>query len=487
MKSVAMTGSVDLGLVKGTEQSVRSPALAVDLDGTLVKTNLLLESVLALLREKPQYLFVLLVWLLKGKAYFKGQVASRVSLDVEVLPYQIDFLDYLKAQRAEGRFMVLATAGDMKLAQQVADHLKLFDLILASDGTTNLSGGCKRDRLVSEFGEKGFDYAGNCHHDLAVWSSARNAVVVNASPLVSSKVERVTRIDRIFKDPRKGFANYLRALRPHHWLKNLLVFVPLLAAHRLDEITLVGKALLAFVAFSCFASGGYLLNDLFDLSSDRHHPLKRLRSLASGDLSISYAVGMIPVLVALGCIAGAMVSPVFLAVACTYFGLNIAYSWYARQVVLLDVMVLAGLYALRIMGGSVAAAIRPSSWLLAFSMFSFFSLALVKRYSELAMNHVKARSYEMVDQEFLASMGIASGYVSILVLALYINTATAQMLYPRHGLIWLLCPLLLYWISHIWLSAHRGRMLEDPVVFAASDRTSRILIILMVATIAGAL
>lgn len=463
------------------EQSVRSPVVVVDLDGTLVKTDLLLESLLALLKQTPYFVFCLPFWLLKGKAYLKQQIASRVSLDVSVLPYRDDVLDYLKAQRAQERSIVLATATDMRSARQVADHLNLFDLVLASDGITNLSGEAKRNRIVSEFGEKGFDYVGNDRHDLVVWASARKAIVVNPSPLAGSRVARVAQVDRIFKDRRKGLVDYLKALRPHHWLKNLLVFVPLLGAHRFDEITLVEKALVAFVAFGCFASGGYLMNDLLDLSSDRHHPRKRYRPFAAGDLSLSYALLMIPALVGLGCLIGALVSPLFVAVASIYFGLSATYSLYAKKIVLLDVIVLASLYTLRIIAGSASVAIWPSPWLLAFSTFLFFSLALVKRYSELALNHVKARGYELSDKELLASMGIASGYVAILVLALYINTATAHILYRRYGVLWFLCPLLLYWISHIWLSAHRGRMLDDPVIFATSDRTSRILILLMLA------
>jgi phosphoserine phosphatase len=251
-----MTGAADFRLVNLTEQAVQSPPLAVDLDGTLVKTNLLLESLLALLKEKPQYILVLPAWLLKGKAYFKQQVARRISLDVSVLPYQEELLDYLRAQRAEGRSIVLATAGDAQIARQVADHLKIFDFVFASDGTTNLSGESKRDRLVSEFGEKGFDYAGNDRHDLMVWSSARKAIVVNPTRLASSGVARVAQVDRVFEDPGKGRVDYLKPLRLQHWLKNLLIFVPLLAAHRFEEIALSGKVLLAFLAFGCVASGG---------------------------------------------------------------------------------------------------------------------------------------------------------------------------------------------------------------------------------------
>ncbi len=453
--------------------------MVVDLDGTLVKTDLLLECLLVLLKKTPYLVFCLPFWLLQGKAYLKQQIASGVSLDVNTLPYREEVVDYLRVQRAEGRSIVLATAADMRIARQVADHLKLFDLVLASDGVTNLSGEAKRKRIVSEFGEKGFDYAGDDRDDLAVWGSARKAILVNAGGLVESHVARLAPVERIFRDRTKGLFDYLTALRPHHWLKNLLVLVPLLAVHRFDEIALVEKALLAFVAFGCFASAGYLMNDLLDLQPDRDHPRKRYRPFAAGDLPIGYALAMIPALLLLGGAIGAVVTPIFAGLAFLYFGLSVTYSLYAKKIVLLDVIVLAGLYTLRIIAGSAAVGIWPSPWLLAFSTFLFFSLALVKRYSELAMNHTHARGYEVNDKELLSSMGIASGYVAILVLALYINTPKSHILYERPEVLWFLCPILLYWISHVWLSAHRGKMPDDPLVFATSDRTSRILILLM--------
>ncbi|MBZ5675497.1 MAG: UbiA family prenyltransferase [Acidobacteriia bacterium] len=482
-----MQGAAEFRLVSSEEQAVRSPALVVDLDGTLVKTDLLLESILALIKRRPFYLFILPVWLLKGRAYLKQQIARRVSLDVCVLPYREDFLDYLKTQRTEGRTIALATAGDIQTAQRLADHLKLFDLVFASDGITNLSGESKRFRLVSEFGEKGFDYAGNDRRDLTVWSSARKAILVNPTRLVSSRIAKVAHVDRVFEKRRRGLGDHLAPLRPQHWLKNILLFVPLIAAHRFNEVDLLGKVFLAFLTFGCFASAGYLFNDLLDLSEDRHHPQKRFRPFAAGDLPLSYGLAMIPVLVGLGCIIGILVSQLFLWVSLIYLALSVTYSLYVKTVVLLDVIVLAGLYTMRILAGSAAVAIWPSHWLLAFSTFLFFSLALVKRYGELVVmrtisgDGAKARGYELSDGELLAAMGIASGYLAVLILALYINSGTARLLYGRYELMWFLCPLLFYWISHIWLVAHRGRMPDDPVVFASNDRTSRILGLLMLA------
>jgi 4-hydroxybenzoate polyprenyltransferase len=467
------------------DRTVASPVLAVDLDGTLLKTDLLLESLLALLHQKPQYVFVLPLWLLRGKAYLKQQIARHVSLDVSVLPYRNEFLHYLERERAGGRSLVLATANDEQMARQVSDHLKLFDLVLASDGATNLRGESKRDRLEAEFGEKGFDYAGDGRPDVVVWASARKAIVVGSNPHVRSSAARVAQVERVFEGRRKGPVDYLEALRPRHWLKNLLVFVPLAAAHRLHEIDLLEKALLVFVAFGCFASSGYLINDLLDLAADRRHPQKQSRPFAAGDLPLSYALAMIPVLFGLGCVLGRLLSPLCLEILLIYFVLTVIYSLFVKKIVLLDVILLAGLYTIRIIAGSAAVGIWPSYWLLAFSMFLFLSLALVKRYGELVIMRgiegkgAKARGYEMSDGELLAAMGTASGYIAVLVLALYITSGTAQLLYGRHELMWFLCPLLLYWICRVWLVAHRGKMGDDPLVFATKDPTSRILIILM--------
>jgi 4-hydroxybenzoate polyprenyltransferase len=281
-------------------------------------------------------------------------------------------------------------------------------------------------------------------------------------------------------------AGHLRALRPQHWLKNFLLFVPLLAAHRLGENALLGRVLLGFLAFGCITSSGYLVNDLLDLAADRRHPSKRYRPFASGDLPLSYAFWMIPALVIAAGAIGSRVSGLFVAALLTYLALTLIYSLYLKQIALLDVIALAGLYTLRILAGSAAASIWPSHWLLAFSTLLFLSLALVKRYGELAVmrridgDSARARAYQLSDGELLAAMGIASGYLAVLVLAVYINRDVVQVLYRRHELMWALCPLLLYWISHVWLIAHRGQMPDDPVLFAVTDRTSRIVAVLMI-------
>lgn len=277
----------------------------------------------------------------------------------------------------------------------------------------------------------------------------------------------------------------LKLLRLRHWFKNTLIFVPLLAAHRFDQPGLIGKLLVAFISFGCFASAGYIINDLHDRSADRHHPTKRSRPFASGEVPVSAAYIIIPALLTSAGLLALSVSQVFLEVALTYFALTVTYSLYLKRYAILDVIILAGLYSMRILAGAAAIAIWPSQWLLAFSTFFFFSLALVKRYGELVImrkidgDHATARGYELDDSELLAAMGVASGFLAVLVLALYINSDKAQLLYGRYQLIWFLCPLLLYWIGDVWLVAHRGNMPDDPLVFAMHNRTSQILLFLM--------
>jgi 4-hydroxybenzoate polyprenyltransferase/phosphoserine phosphatase len=458
--------------------------LVVDLDGTLVKTDLLVESFFALIKRNPFYVLAIPFWLLRGKAFLKQQIHQRVTLDVSTLPYHEPLLAYLKDQRCRGRRLVLATGSDEHIARQVAGHLQLFDRVLASDGTVNLTRRAKQSRLVAEFGEKGFDYAGDGRDDLEVWSSARRAILVNAAESVARQAARVTQIDQAFGRPEAIVKPMLKALRLHHWLKNVLVFAPLVLAYRYGEPGLLGKAFLAFLSFGLSASCVYLINDLADLPADRRHPRKRMRPFASGQLSLLWGLVLAPLLLLASVILACFLPLPFLAVLLLYFFLNLGYSFTIKQVVILDVIVLAVLYTMRILAGSAAVSIWPSAWLAAFSMFIFFSLALVKRYAELIVmkkaqgEHVQVRGYLGIDREILAAMGAGSGYLAVLVLAMYISSGTVEVLYRRQAVMWLLCPLLLYWISYVWLIAHRGRMDDDPLVFATRNPVSQIVAVL---------
>ena len=471
------------------DQMAKSHPLVVDLDGTLVKTDLLVESFFALIKRNPFYVLAIPFWLLKGKAFLKQQVHRRIGLDVGTLPYHEPFLDYLKDQRCRGRRLVLATGSDQRIAGQVAEHLQLFDRVLASDGAVNLTRRAKQSRLVAEFGEKGFDYAGDGRDDLKVWSSARRAILVNAAESVVRQAARITEIEKVFSRPEERLKPFLKALRLHHWLKNVLVFVPLVLAYRYAEPGLLGKAFLAFLSFGLSASCVYLINDLVDLPADRRHPRKRMRPFASGQLSLLSGLVMAPLLLVASITVACFLPLPFLAMVLLYFFLNLGYSFTMKQVVILDVIILAGLYTMRILAGSAAVSIWPSAWLAAFSMFIFFSLALVKRYAELVLmkkahgEDVQVRGYLGIDRELLAAMGAGSGYLAVLVLAMYISSGTAEILYKREAFIWLLCPLALYWISYVWLIAHRGRMDDDPLVFATRNPVSQIVAVLAVVII----
>jgi 4-hydroxybenzoate polyprenyltransferase len=424
--------------------------LAVDLDGTLVKTDLLAESFFVLIRRNPLYAVAVLFWLLGGRAYLKKQIGRRVTLDAATLPYHYELLDFLKDQRMQGRRLILASGCDEKLVRQVADYLGIFDGVLATDRGGNLTGRRKRDLLVTEFGERMFDYAGDSRRDLPVWSSARKAIVVHATRSLSRRVARVCEVERVLESRAEWVSTYGRALRLHQWLKNLLVFVPLVVTHRSPDVDLLFRTCVAFVAFSLVASGVYLLNDLIDLPADRHHPHKRERPFASGELSPFWGLISSPVLCGLGFLTGLLLPLPFVAVLAAYFVSNLVYSLWLKQVPVLDVIVLAWFYIARIMGGSAAIAVRPSPWLVAFSTFLFVSLALVKRYGELVTLAIvdgkesRARGYLDTDKELLASMGAASGYVAVLVLAIFISTGAAEIHYARHQLVWLLCPTLLF-------------------------------------------
>lgn len=451
--------------------------LCVDLDGTLLRSDLLLESALALLARRPWLLLALPFWLLGGKARLKREIASRVALDPATLPYDERVLALLREQPQRRR--VLCTASDETLAGPVAAHLGCFDDVLASDGRRNLSGRGKADALVARFGEKGFDYAGNARVDLAVWQRAHGALVVNAGDGLARAAARQCTLLGHLPATGGGAKAWLRALRLHQWLKNLLVFIPLLASHQFLHTGPVLAAAAGFLAFGLCASGVYLLNDLVDLPNDRQHPRKRLRPFASGALPLLPGMVLAPLLALAGLALAWWAEPRFAAVLAAYYLLTLGYSLRLKQVAMLDVMMLAMLYTLRIIGGTAVIGATPSFWLLAFSMFIFLSLALLKRYVELTAMLAEGklaaagRGYGVDDLPLLQSLGGSAGYLAVLVLALYINSPESIALYSRPQLLWLLCPLVLYWVSRAWVVAHRGGMDDDPVVFAVTDRVSQ--------------
>lgn len=463
-----------------TPSPTASIPLCVDLDGTLLKSDLFHESVLALLRVNPFYAFLLPWWLLKGKAVLKREIASRVSLDPATLPYDARVLELVRS--STGRPRVLCTASDHLLVDPIAKHLGLFELVVASNGLENMRGPRKAEALVALFGERGFDYMGNEHVDLQVWKHARQAWLVGATPALERAAMTLAPIAGTFPRSTRSLKSWLEAARLHQWLKNLLVFVPLLASHRFLEPASVRDASLAFLAFGLCASGVYILNDLFDLPADRTHPRKRNRPFASAKLPVVQGVLCGPALTLAGFAVAWLVNPRFTALLALYYLTTLAYSLRLKRVVMLDVQLLAALYTLRIIAGAAAIASGLSFWLLSFSMFIFLGLAMLKRYTELSMvlsngqHRASGRDYEVGDLPLLQSLGCASGYIAVLVLALYINSPESVELYSRPQMLWLLCPLLLYWTSRVWVVAHRGGMNDDPIVFSVTDRVSQVII-----------
>lgn len=464
-----------------TDLTETSPPLVVDLDGTLVKTDLLLETASRFVTRHPWQTGRLLGWLLAGKPVLKARLAEACPLDPAHLPYREDLLAWLRQQRTEGRSLVLATASHRRLAEPLARHLGLFDQVLASDGQVNLSGERKRACLVEGYGQGGFDYVGNSQADVPVWRAARRAYLVSSNPALIAQVGALGKLAQRWDDgrPPRHLA-LLRAARPHLWVKNLLLLVPLLVAHRYGDGASLAAALLALLVFSLATSSVYLLNDLADLAEDRRHRRKRQRPCAAGDLSLLDAWLAWPLLLLTAFGIGSMALPwSFLALLAGYFLATLAYSLWLKRLVLVDVLTLAGLYTLRIFAGALVIGVPVSFWLLAFSLFFFLSLAFLKRFSELKSTRLgnkasalPGRGYRQEDLEMVSSLGTGAGYLSILVLALYIQDQHTAQLYHRPEFIWLACPLLWWWLSRAWLIAHRGEMRDDPVLFALQDRGS---------------
>jgi 4-hydroxybenzoate polyprenyltransferase len=484
MSSVGFSSGIRANKLK----SQGSPRpLCVDLDDTLVATDTLLESLLALLRHRPLYVLLLPWWLIRRRSAFKRRVAEVAPLEVSTLPYRHDFLRFLKEQKEAGHRLILATGADRRLALKCSAHLGMFDEVLASDGKVNLTGQAKLRAIKSALGGESFVYAGNSSADIAIWQKAEQAVPVSVSTRVMSRLRQEgVAIKRAFPSAARPFRALWRAIRPIHWTKNLLLFIPAFTAHKFFEWRTLIEILIAFVAFSLCASAAYLLNDMLDLEADRQHPDKRYRPIASGELPLRIACWAFLLLLAAGAGAARLINPAFQHLLSIYFLLAVAYSMYLKRIVLLDVLALAALYGVRIMAGGAATRIPISHWLLAFSAFLFFSLAMLKRFSELqgvqlrGQNAAKGRGYMAVDLEQLAIFGCASGYVAVLVLALYISsTHDVRALYQAPERLWLLCPCMLFWISRAWLLARRGQIEEDPILFVLKDETNWLVGVLM--------
>lgn len=405
---------------------------------------------------------------------------KRVAFDVAMLPFRADLLQWLREERARGRRVVLVADGDPQLAEQIAAHLELFDEVARTDGGGSAAER-KRRALVERFGERGFDYAGSDAADMAVWETSRGAIVVGDRKL-SERVGRTARLLHFFAAPKPTLRTWIKAIRLHQWVKNALVFLPALLAHEISNPAVLLQAALAFIAFGCCASSVYLTNDLFDLVADRQHPRKRRRPFAAGLLSVRAGIYVSAGLFLCAAVIAAAVGGLFVLVLASYYIITWAYSLRLKRIALLDVMTLAGLYTLRIIAGCAATHIEPSFWLLALSVFLFLSLGFVKRYAEVddarkagkLVGH--SRGYGADDLPLILSLGTTAGYSAIVVVALYINSPESIALYHHKKTLWMICPLMLFWISRVWMLTARGHMHDDPVVFALRDRVSLVVL-----------
>ena len=493
--------------VPASNDAASDSVLCVDLDGTLIKSDAFADSALTLLRHQPFAFLRFPAWLAQGKAFLKQNIANTIHLDAAQLPYNRELLQYLEQQQAAGRTIYLATAADAAIAHRIAAHLGLFNGVLASDGTTNLSGNKKLAAFRQHFGDN-FSYIGNARIDLPLLQASRQPMVANPTFRLRAALRR-TRITpvRIFAEQASPLKAWVRALRIHQWAKNLLIFLPLLLAHARAPGLIVGAAI-AFLSFSLCASATYIVNDLLDLEADRQHPRKRRRPFAAGDLSVLSGIAVVLLFLAASAALAVSVPHVishisparaldrpfrFLAWLAIYAVSTLAYSLYLKRVAIVDVIVLSGLYTVRILAGSGATGIPVSTWLAGFSIFFFLSLAFVKRFAELESlsnrggTIASGRSYHTSDLEQLRAFGSASGYVSVAVLTLYISNLDAAQLYRHTHRLWLLVPVLLLWISRLWLQASRGDLNEDPVVYAITDRRSLLLGLVVVAIVLSAL
>jgi 4-hydroxybenzoate polyprenyltransferase len=497
----------DIAGTSGRDAGAHYAAICVDLDGTLVKSDTLVDSVLALARQHPWLLLRVPGWIAQGKAAFKRHVTMAVTLDVEHLPYNRPLLEWLRVQHGAGRRLYLATAADMVLAERVASYLGIFDGVLASDGATNLAGGNKLVAFRERFGED-FCYIGNALPDAALLASCRTPMVANPVPALKMAMRKSGTVPvEIFEDRPPALKSWLRAVRLHQWAKNTLIFVPLLLAHAW-KLGTVCAALIAFLSFGLCASATYIINDLLDIETDRRHPRKRNRPFAAGDLSAIAGVATVVVMLTVAFslaialphlvadIPGAMplAAPYkFLFWLTLYTATTLSYSAYLKRKLLLDVFVLSGLYTLRILAGSAATGVEVTAWLAGFSVFFFLSLAFVKRFSELeglrerGAEVSNGRGYFVSDMEQLRALGTSAANAAVVVVMLYINDSKANNLYHHPTRLWLVVPVLLLWLSQVWMLTSRGEMNEDPVVFAITDRRSLLLGVLMAAVIWWAL
>jgi len=464
----------------GKDEVVASSALVIDLDGTLLQTNVLIECALSLIRRNPLTIFRMLIWLLTGRAKLKQQLARLAALDTGSLPLNPSVEAYAAGEKARGRKVYLATAADRVMAEAIAGRCGFFDGVLASDGNVNLKGRRKADALGDLFAER-FAYAGDSRADVPVWSRASEAIFVGDTRWARRLARRLGKPARIFGTPSRWRA-LAKCARPHQWAKNILVLVPAILAGNIFDLSALASVLISFVALCIIASSTYLLNDVWDVADDRRHWSKRNRPIASGALPISNALAVFPIGIVVGLLLGALANPTVELGLCLYLAVTLVYSFSLKRVPVLDVVTLAGLFTLRLGLGIAAAKVYASPWLLMFSMFLFASLCFAKRYVEIighrtrGRTSVASRGYQAEDATLLSTLGISTGICSVAIMGFYIIfDAFQRSFYGDTRWLWAFPVILFLWITRVWLTAGRGELDDDPVIFAVQDAQSLVL------------
>lgn len=455
----------------------RDLPVVVDVDGTLVASDLLQEAALQFIARYPFQTYRLALWLANGMSCLKTQLANRINPGIETVPLREEVLTVIRQAQANGRPVYLASASDRRYVEQLAERIGGIAGVFGTETGTNLSGEAKADRLVDAFGIKGYDYVGDRQIDFAVWRAARRPLVVVHGAKFGAKVLRTFPDAQVVARPQAGWREYVRALRTYQWAKNILLFLPLIAGHRFDPATIAATSL-GFLCFCLAASSAYVINDLLDLPSDRNHPRKSTRPFAAGKIPISYGVVLAAALMAGAFLVSLLLPWRFVAVLSIYIVCTLGYSLLLKRKTLIDVIALGGLYTLRIYAGLAATETHQTQWLLMFSLFLFLCLAIVKRCSELVANRLAGRtdgtgrSYRVEDMNVLLALGAAAGYGAVFVVTLYLSSPEVRALYVHPNRLWLICPLLLYWISRMLMLANRGEMHDDPIIFTVRDRVS---------------
>lgn len=451
--------------------------LVVDVDGTLLATDLLHEAALQFVAEHPLRALDIFIWLARGKSNLKARLADHADPGIASVPLRAEVMALIRAAQAERRPVYLASASDRRYVSALAERIGGIAGTFGTDERVNLSGKAKADRLVATFGIGGYDYVGDMPADFPVWDSARKQLVVARSTRFADRAITAFPDAAIVARPKAAFRDYFRALRPHQWAKNILLFLPMIAGHRFDLRTIVLTAL-GFGCFSLAASSAYVLNDLLDLRADRDHPRKVKRPFASGRIPVSHGVVLSAFALAAAFGLASFLPIKFVEVLAIYVALTLSYSLFLKRKPLIDVVTLSGLYTIRVYGGLAAVNVQQTQWLLMFSLFFFLSLAIVKRCSELVVrgkmgkSTVMGRGYRGEDLNVLLALGAAAGYGAVFVVTLYLSSPDVKILYTHPGRMWLICPVLIYWISRVLMMSNRGDLDDDPVIFALTDRIS---------------